>query len=67
MSHVSDADFGEAQALVGVATNAVASLFFKSGGHVILDSTTDKQRFLDEAVSKLHEAQSLMNKARASV
>ena len=48
----------EAQALLSITVRAVDSLYFKKC------DTLSQQRFLDEAISKLHEVQSLVKKAK---
>jgi|GEM_PF-6418561 len=56
MSNVSS--YMEAQALLSITVRAVDSLYFKKC------DTLSQQRFLDEAISKLHEVQSLVKKAK---
>ena len=59
MSNV--ASYMEAQALLSVTVKSVDSLYFKKC------DTLSQQRFLDEAISKLHEAQSLVKKAKGQI
>lgn len=50
-------NYGEVKAMVAQATNAVVGLYWKDC------DTLGRQRLIDEAVSKLQEAQSLVIKA----